>query len=61
MLSCLQVVLCITWGSKLQTETVLSTTESEYIALSTACRRLEISLVYYIVKKPEFKCKVWEC
>jgi hypothetical protein len=30
----------ITWGSKLQTEIALSTTESEYIALSTATRDL---------------------
>ena len=28
----------LTWGSKLQTETALSTTEAEYIALSTALR-----------------------
>ena len=28
----------ITWGSKLQTEIALSTTESEYIALSSATR-----------------------
>ena len=26
----------VTWGSKLQTEIALSTTESEYIALSSA-------------------------
>ena len=30
----------ITWFSKLQTEISLSTTEAEYIALSTACREL---------------------
>ena len=30
----------ILWASKLQTEIALSTTESEYIALSTACREL---------------------
>ena len=30
----------ITWGSKLQTEIALSTTESEYIALSTAMREV---------------------
>lgn len=30
----------ITWCSKLQTEIALSTTESEYIALSTATREL---------------------
>ena len=30
----------ITWGSKLQTEIALSTTESEYIALSSAMREV---------------------
>jgi hypothetical protein len=30
----------IHWGSKLQTEIVLSTTEAEYIALSTSVREL---------------------
>lgn len=30
----------ITWFSKLQTEISLSTTEAEYIALSTACREI---------------------
>ena len=30
----------ITWSSKLQTEIALSTTESEYIALSTAMREV---------------------
>ena len=30
----------ITWGSKLQTEIALSTTESEYIALSSAIREV---------------------
>ena len=30
----------ILWASKLQTEIALSTTESEYIALSAACREL---------------------
>ena len=30
----------ITWGSKIQTEIALSTTESEYIALSTAMREV---------------------
>jgi hypothetical protein len=30
----------ITWGSKLQTEIALSTTESKYIALSTAIREI---------------------
>ena len=30
----------ITWGSKLQTEIALSTTESEYITLSSAMREV---------------------
>ena len=30
----------VTWASKLQMLTTLSTTEAEYIALSTACREL---------------------
>ena len=30
----------ITWDSRLQTEIALSTTESEYIALSTAMREV---------------------
>ena len=59
----------ITWQSKLQTEIALSTTESEYIALSTAMREVipflnllkEISEVFAIqTNTPIFKCKVWE-
>ena len=30
----------VTWASKLQTLTALSTMEAEYVALSTACREL---------------------
>ena len=59
----------ITWQSKLQTEIALSTTESEYIALSTAMREVipflnllkEISDVFDLPStKPVFNCKVWE-
>lgn len=59
----------ISWGSKLQTEIVLSTTESEYIALSTATREVipsvglmqEISELFGLLpRKPVFKCTVWE-
>ena len=59
----------ITWQSKLQTEIALSTTESEYIALSTAMREVipflnllqEISAVFDLPStKPIFNCKVWE-
>ena len=59
----------ITWQSKLQTEIALSTTESEYIALSTAmCEVIpflellkEASEVFdFPATKPKFCCKVWE-
>ena len=59
----------ITWSSKLQTEIALNTTESEYIALSTAMREVipflnlmqEISDLFPVSKKkPIFKCKVFE-
>ena len=59
----------ITWGSKLQTEIALSTTESEYIALSAAMREvipfLELlkeiaSLFGLLTREPIFKCTVWE-
>ena len=59
----------ITWTSKLQTEIALSTTESEYMALSTAMREVlpflnlmqEISDIFPISdKKPIFKCTVYE-
>jgi hypothetical protein len=59
----------ITWSSKLQTEIALSTTESEYIALSSAMREVipflnlmkEIGDLFgLLTRKPVFKCKVWE-
>jgi hypothetical protein len=59
----------ITWSSKLQTEIALSTTESEYIALSTSMRETipflnllkEISDMFGLLeKKPVFQCTVWE-
>ena len=60
----------ITWGSKLQTEIVLSTTESEYIiALSTAMREVtpfmgllkEIASTFGLIsRRPVFKCTDWE-
>ena len=59
----------ITWTSKLQTEIALSTTESEYIALSTAMREVipflnlmkETSDLFGLNdNQPIFKCKVWE-
>lgn len=59
----------ITWTSKLQTEIALSTTESEYIALSTAMRETipflnlmkEISDLFGLTNdKPSFKISVWE-
>ncbi len=59
----------IHWCSKLQTEIALSTTESEYVALSSAMREVipflnfmkEVSKVFSISDvKPLFKCKVWE-
>ncbi|KAL7527531.1 hypothetical protein ACHAWF_002216 [Thalassiosira exigua] len=67
------VILCagcpITWSSKLQTEIALSTTESEYIALSSAMREVipflnllkEMSGMFGLLDhKPVFKCTVWE-
>ena len=60
----------ITWQSKLQTEIALSTTESEYIALSTAIWEVipllnllqqEIADVFDLPStKPILNCKVWE-
>ncbi|KAL7526914.1 hypothetical protein ACHAWF_007826 [Thalassiosira exigua] len=59
----------ITWTSKLQTEIALSTTESEYIALSSATREVipfmnlmseTAELFALTASKPEFKCTVWE-
>ena len=59
----------IYWASKLQTEITLSTTESEYIALSMAMREVlpfmnlmqEINEVLPLpAGAPKFFCKVWE-
>ena len=60
----------ILWASKLQTEVALSTTESEYIALSTATREVllmrELTEEMYqqgcITQKlhPTFHCKIFE-
>ena len=60
----------ILWASKLQTEVALSTTESEYIALSTATREvlllIELTEEMYqqgcITQKlhPTFHCKIFE-
>ena len=59
----------LSWCSKLQTEIALSTTESEYIALSQAMREV-IPFMNFMVEvgevfplhnpKPEFHCKVFE-
>ena len=59
----------LTWCSKLQTEIALSTTESEYIALSQAMREtipfmnlmVEVGDVFPLHNpKPKFHCKVFE-
>ena len=59
----------IYWGSRLQTEIALSTTEAEYIALSVAMREvlpflnlMEEMRSFLPVSKdePKFFCKVWE-
>jgi hypothetical protein len=59
----------VTWASKLQTEIALSTTEAEYIALSSAMREVipfmnlmeEIDDVFGIYNpSPKFKCRVFE-
>ena len=60
----------VTWASKLQTLTALSTTEAEYIALSTACRELIPMLElmkemrsYHIkshLATPKIHCKVFK-
>jgi hypothetical protein len=61
----------LVWASKLQTEIALSTTEAEYIALSTAAREV-IPLIVNLVKEatnrkiiptanpPTIKCKMFE-
>ncbi len=59
----------LTWCSKLQTEIALSTTESEYIALSQAMREvipfmnlmMEVGDIFTLHNpKPVFHCKVFE-
>ena len=59
----------IAWGSRIQTKIALSTTESEYIALSTAIHEVipfiqlmkeTASMFGSLTHKPVFKCKVWE-
>lgn len=60
----------IVWCSKLQTEIALSTTESEYIALSASLREViplmrlvkELSAAGFDVKEdvPEIHCKLFE-
>ena len=59
----------LTWCSKLQTEISLSTTESEYIALSQEMREvipfmnimIEVGDVFTLHKpKPKFHCKAFE-
>ena len=60
----------ILWGSKLQTEKALSSTESEYIALSTALRQVIplLQLIQEMVEqeildqtyKPKIFCKAFE-
>ena len=59
----------ITWGSKLQTEIALSTTESKYIALSSAMREVipflglmkeTAGLFGLLIRDPVFRCTVWE-
>jgi hypothetical protein len=60
----------IVWASKLQTQIALSTTEAEYIALSTALRdtiplmnlvqELQGNGFDYSVTKPTIHCKVFE-
>ena len=59
----------LTWSSKLQTEIALSTTESEYIALSQAMREtipfmnlmVEVGSIFPLHNPtPKFHCKVFE-
>ena len=59
----------LTWCSKMQSEIALSTTESEYIALSQSLREVipmiqllkEINEVFPLyMPQPEIHCKVWE-
>ena len=57
------------WGSKMQTEIALSTTEIKYIALSTSMRELisfvsimkeTAGLFEILTRDPVFCCTVWE-
>ena len=59
----------ITWGSKLQTEISLITTESEYIDLSSAMREVipflglmkeNAGLFGLLTRDPVFRCNIWE-
>ena len=59
----------IIWGSKLQTEISLSTTESEYITLSSAIQEVipflvlmkeTVGLFGLLTRDPVFRCTVWE-
>ena len=59
----------LTWCSKMQSEIALSTTESEYIALSQELREVipmiqllkEINEIFPLhMPQPEIHCKVWE-
>ena len=60
----------IVWSSKLQTTIALSTTEAEYMALSTAAREVIYLMslteelrqhgVELITKQPKIQCKVFE-
>ena len=59
----------IYWSSKLQTKMALSTAEVEYIALSSALRKLiplmtvmdKLNKVFpLLMNAPQFFCKVWE-
>ena len=59
----------ITWGRNLQTEIALSTTESEYIDLSSAMREVipflglmkeTAGLFGLLTRDPVFRCTVWE-
>ena len=57
------------WGSKLQTENTLSTTESEYIALTSVMREVipflglmkeTAGLFGILTRDPVLRCTVWE-
>ena len=60
----------VTWASKMQTEIALSSTEAEYIALSTAMREVKplIGLIREAIKQdikmnanqPNVHCKIFE-